>query len=275
MSKTTEHWESILYLPVEAGRPRYLALADSLTTAIEGLEPDTPLPSENELVRLAGVSRATVRRALSELVRAGRLATRRGSGTFVAGRPLGAELNRLVGFSETAQAHGRLPGSVVVEARLVACEGEVAGAFGASSSVELVRIERVRLLDGRPAMLEQAHLPVRFRALLDEDLEGSLYAAMQKLSVQPLARGEERVFAVRAQRRIAYLLGVEVGASLLASVRRSWDADGRLTELTHRYVRPDRCAYVVTLVGGSSWTVLSDAEPWPELLESVGRLENP
>jgi DNA-binding GntR family transcriptional regulator len=47
----------------------------------------TPLPAENDLAELYGVSRDTVRRAYDILRRYGMLATRRGMGTFVKSRP--------------------------------------------------------------------------------------------------------------------------------------------------------------------------------------------
>jgi len=69
------------------GVTRYLQLYTLLARelALGGLKPNRPLPSEPELVDRYRVSRTTVRRALAQLEREGRIVRRRGSGTFARG----------------------------------------------------------------------------------------------------------------------------------------------------------------------------------------------
>ncbi|MBI3690920.1 MAG: GntR family transcriptional regulator, partial [Mycolicibacterium aromaticivorans] len=52
--------------------------------ADRGLQPGDRLPSTTELAEIAGVSGISVRRALDELERAGKITRRQGLGTFVA-----------------------------------------------------------------------------------------------------------------------------------------------------------------------------------------------
>jgi DNA-binding GntR family transcriptional regulator len=52
--------------------------------AIGALKPNGQLPTENQLMERFGVSRATVRRAIDDLVRDGLICRHRGRGTFVA-----------------------------------------------------------------------------------------------------------------------------------------------------------------------------------------------
>src|SRR5687768_6030849 len=63
--------------------PRYLVVADALRERIRGLPPGSPLPGEHELAARFGVSRVTVRRALSLLERTGLVSRQRGRGTTV------------------------------------------------------------------------------------------------------------------------------------------------------------------------------------------------
>jgi DNA-binding transcriptional MocR family regulator len=69
--------------------PAYLQVASNVRWHIIQwqLPAGTPLPAENELAELYGVSRDTVRRAYDILRRYGMLATRRGMGTVVRLRP--------------------------------------------------------------------------------------------------------------------------------------------------------------------------------------------
>lgn len=69
--------------------PAYLQVAANVRWhVIQWQLPEgAPLPTENELAELYGVSRDTVRRAYDILRRYGMIATKRGTGTFVKSRP--------------------------------------------------------------------------------------------------------------------------------------------------------------------------------------------
>ena len=66
--------------------PLHAQLADLLREKIYSKvwPPSTKIPSENDLVRMFGVSRGTVRKALKALVDEGLLVQHHGKGTFVA-----------------------------------------------------------------------------------------------------------------------------------------------------------------------------------------------
>jgi len=72
---------------IEHGGPRLLwqQVADDITADIDSgvLSSGWRLPSEADLTEVYGVARVTVRRAIAELVKAGRLVVVRGRGTFV------------------------------------------------------------------------------------------------------------------------------------------------------------------------------------------------
>ncbi len=67
-----------------AMRNRYLELSGRLEKSLCGLPVGSRIPKEDELARNFGVSRSTLRRALDELVKIGRVEKRAGVGNFVA-----------------------------------------------------------------------------------------------------------------------------------------------------------------------------------------------
>ena len=77
------------------GAPLYLRLKRSIEDAVQHgvIGPGDALPSERDIAAKADISRVTVRKAVQDLVRAGLLVQRRGSGTFVA-RPSSGSNNR-------------------------------------------------------------------------------------------------------------------------------------------------------------------------------------
>jgi DNA-binding GntR family transcriptional regulator len=145
------------------------------------LAPGDLLPSYTELADQAGVSLITVRRALDELERAGRVHRHQGLGTFVA-RP------RIVTAPGKA---GSLLGTLGAEGEpAAALETNVLGLFAGQPSRDLRQalrmaegervwhLRRLRLLDREPAVLETNVIPVALAGGLDGAvgrLTGSLY----------------------------------------------------------------------------------------------------
>jgi GntR family transcriptional regulator len=144
------------------------------------------LPPERELCELYGCSLITTRRALDELVREGRLERARGRGTFVRRPRILHDLTGTWSFSDEMRRRGVAPSTRLVSAVTLPAPPAVAEALGLPAAAMVHRIERVRLADGLPVMLEQAHLPAaRLPDLLDEDLEaGSLYDALAARGVR-------------------------------------------------------------------------------------------
>lgn len=69
--------------------PLWRQVADDILSMIESgeLPPGSRLPSEPELSEIYGVARGTIRRAVFELRKAGRLVVVQGTGTFVPRKP--------------------------------------------------------------------------------------------------------------------------------------------------------------------------------------------
>jgi len=236
----------------------------------KALPPGAPFPSEAEIAEVAGVSRATVRLALSTLVQAGILYTKPGSGTFVAKPRLETDLNAPRGFTETSRGMGREPSTKVFRIDRLGASPEVAHALELNEGQVVWVIERVRRLDGVAAMVEIAHLPVQIFPRLDrERLDGSLYDLMRSHYHQAPDHGTESVFAVNADAHLAVQLGVPLAAALLASIRVSRSRVGLPLEYTQRFVRPDLCAYSVRLGQDSHLEVRPDRDLLSPLQTSI------
>ena len=129
------------------------------------LRPGEKLPSEPELAARLGVSRPTLRSAVSELVADLVLERRRGVGTFVrqAAPLLQTGLERLVGTGDTIRQLGMKPGVAELSVEHGRPPEHVAARLGltAATGAECVRIQRVRTADGRPVMSCDEWIPER------------------------------------------------------------------------------------------------------------------
>ena len=131
---------------------------DRLLGLIEGLDVGASIPPERQLAIDFGISRLTLRAAIAELVRAGYLVRRHGSGTFVSEPKIAQELT-MTSFSEDMRRRGLRPSN-----RTLALEIELAGArlgrsLNVSPSERIVVARRLRLADGVTMAIETLHVP--------------------------------------------------------------------------------------------------------------------
>lgn len=115
-------------IEIDSGIPLYIQLKDILKDKILKGEykPQERIPPENELCVLYGVSRITVRQALSVLAQERLLFRKQGKGTFVTSPMFGRQLPKLDSVSETMRELGLVPSSRVVERRVENAQADVA-----------------------------------------------------------------------------------------------------------------------------------------------------
>jgi len=184
-------------------RPIYKQIADALRQRLDAGEygAGDKLPSESELMRQFGASRATVRKAFDVLMGEGRVESRRGVGVFVRIPPSARFMLR-----DTDRLKRRTWGTDELSSRLRPFEADAAEKSGAPFRQEIhqlaevpappdvarhldidegdtvfVRRRRI-LLDGRPAHLGDSYFPldVAVGALRTEDTgPGGTYARIE------------------------------------------------------------------------------------------------
>jgi len=185
--------------------------------------------TERQICERYGVSRATANKALSNLVSEGLLEFRKGVGTFVRGRPLDYNLRALVSFTDKALAAGKQPATEVLQFETVRAEDvldEVPQILQAAPAALLYYIERLRLADGLPVILEKRYIVAEYCPnLTAEDAAGSLYGLWTDRYHLPIEGADESIRAVNTRGADARLLKLRDGAAgmLIRSV-------GHLTE---------------------------------------------
>ena len=223
-----------------------------LTSALDSGEfsPGDRLPPERELAQRYGCSLITVRRALMELTREQRIERTRGRGTYVLHPRIDRDLVEPLSFNQEMQMRG-----LDAETRLLAARPESAGvavatALGLEPGSPTLYLERLRIADGEPLLLEQVHLPAeRFPGLLASDLEhNSLYDLLVERYGTRIVRAREALEPVLLRTREAALLDQAPGRPALLVEGIAYAADGRPIEFARSYVRGDRTRYYVERV---------------------------
>lgn len=236
---------------LQPGRPRHEQLSDWLRAEISSGQyaADEQLPSESELGELFGVSRITVRRALATVEHEGLIYRRQGLGSFVAPPKVPQGLVRLTDFAQDMRRAGLVPTSRVLHHAPEQAPPAAAAALGLLEGATVVRLDRLRLGDGRPVALDRTWLPPFYAQLLEgHDLtRETIYRVLERDYDIPVLRGRYRIEATLAGAEEAGVLDVSVGDPLLVVARTSLTVGERAIYYQRRYYRADRVAFELEL----------------------------
>lgn len=206
------------------------------------LKPGDKLPAEVEIANALGVSRMTLRQALSTIEAKSLIDRRRGrfGGNFVAAPRFDFDHASLPGFTEQMRRIHVEAGADVVSATTRRPTADVRQRLGLKRGEQVHEILRVRSANGEPIVLEEAYLPAAvFPGILSADLTGSLYAIMGEYDASPLSADEE-IEAAPTTELQAEVLGIATGSPLLLITRTSFTENGVAVEFSRDYHRADR-----------------------------------
>ena len=168
--------------------------------------------TERQICKRFDLSRATANKALSNLVAEGMLEFRKGIGTFVRGGVLDYDLGALVSFTEKAAAAGKTPSTRVLRLETIPvgeADGDISGSLRLESGDPVCSIERLRLADEVPVILECRYVVSKYCAGLSaSDLTGSLYALWTGRYNLDVSGADQTIRAVPVRGREARLLQV-------------------------------------------------------------------
>lgn len=223
-----------------AGR-KHQGTKEALETLIDTLSVGDALPPERVLAAQLGVSRMTLRRALDDLWRMGRVIRRQGAGTFVA-EPKIAQMLTVTSFSQDMRARGLLPTSRTLSMTSVSAGPRLAQQLAVPPHEPVLRVRRLRLADATPMAIETLHVPATMVPdLQPDDLEDtSFYALLATRYGIQLARGTQVIEPTVTDEEESDLLGCPPNSPAFLFERTSWDGDNNAVEFVRSIYRGDR-----------------------------------
>ncbi len=221
-------------------------LFQRLQNELSSLIADTPagerLPSEPELARRLGVSRATLREAMRSFEGQGLIRRRQGVGTFVVNQTNVIETGLEVLESiETLAKRMNLRvsmGDLQID-HLIADETR-AEALHVLQGSPLVQVTRVINAENRPVaylvdLLPEEHLSP---ADLQDGFTGSVLDQLLRRPTLKLVESKTDIRAVSASPEIARALQIQRGDVLLLFVAQLYAADGSVVDYSYSYFLP-------------------------------------
>ena len=112
------------------------------------------LPTENELSKILGISRLTLREAINALKNDGIINSIQGRGTFLSCNieNIANTLNNNLGISEMIIASGYKPGVNHFEKKLVKADRNIVNKIRVTEGTDLLVLKRIRTADDKPVV---------------------------------------------------------------------------------------------------------------------------
>ena len=233
---------------VESATPLFAQVRDALKASIAdgSLAPGDKLPSEEALERRFGVSRVTIRQALSDLQAMDMIEKVNGKGSFVrrtSRHP--SEMGPLTGFYETMRRRGHVAAGIVSAIKRVKADPTVATALRLPVDGPVSRVSITRLVDGEVHAFQLCYGGQGLlQAMCREDLgvNDLLTVLRQRLGYR-VVRSHIDFEAVNASDAMAKQLQTRVDAALLRIHITSYDGQGTPIMYNEFVARGDRFRY--------------------------------
>ena len=223
-------------------RLSFQKLQEDLKEVIASLPAESRLPSEPNLAKQMGVSRATLREAMRSFETEGLIRRQQGVGTFVVGEVpiIDTGLEVLESIEKIAGRIGLSVSTRSLEIEQLEADQDCARVLGIQVGVSLTRISRVILTDDRPVAYLVDTIPSSLisRAELENELSSSvLDFLLQKGSIN-LVNSRTEIKAEVASSEVAHKLQIQRGDVLLNFSADLSDSSGKVIDHSYSYFLP-------------------------------------
>ena len=217
-------------------------LQAELAKLINSLPPESRLPSEPDLARRMGVSRATLREAMRSFEGQGLIRRRQGVGTFVMAKVpvIDTGLEMLESIETLAQRMGLSVRMGDLDVEQVPADEELAAALNVPVGTQLTRVERVIYTDSRPIAYLVDTLPtdVLNATEVKTGFTGSVLDLLLRRGDPKLTQSRLDVNAIGANQEVARALQVQRDDVLLIFSASLFADGGRVVDYSHSYFVP-------------------------------------
>ena len=249
-------WEEEISVDHGSLRPLYMQIKEALEEWItNGLHdgslcPGDRLPSENELSEKLKISPITVKRALDDLRRQGLIHRIQGRGSFVAEQhKIVLPLTRLFSLTNLTLQQGMTPARHTLSIAEQAASQRLAKRLDIAEGESVIKLVRVRLIDGKPFAVETTYLPSPlfpdFLAVFTDQIP--LYDILAEHYHHGVVRAEDIIEPVLIRPNEARIFEIPVGSLAFLFQRLAYDALGRPVESTKSVFRGDLVNFSVEM----------------------------
>lgn len=223
-------------------RHLYLQVIDEIKRDIENniYKKNQKLPSEFQLSKQLGVSRATLREALRILEEENVVMRRHGVGTFVNPKPVfSSGIEQLNSVTYMIEQSGKVPGSQFLSTEFIDPTEEERSKFIPKKIHTLAKIERVRTADNNPVVFCIDKIPEGLVPLEKIYSEDSLFKLLEQYSGKRISYAVTYIEPIGYHDRIYEILKCDPNQSLLLLKQMHYTDEDEPILYSANFFRPD------------------------------------
>ena len=235
----------------KSSQPIYSQLAAWMEARIVSGEwqPDYKFPGEVELAESLGVSRGSLRKAISILIGKGLIIQIHGKGTFV-GLPVDdTTFTGRLSIYQDLMLMGIPFTTRVLEQRIIPAPESQALMLDLSPAEAVFYLKRVRHVKGEPLVVQEYFFPAsRFGGLMNEDFSrGGMVETVEKHYGITLEWANNTISVARASTAVSSLLEIKTGDPVLLNETVMFDDAGDKVAAGISWFRPDKFRLKTTI----------------------------
>jgi len=226
----------------------YQKVVDTIKDDIKNnkLPPKLKLPSEPELAKRLGVSRATLREALIMLESENIIKRVHGIGTFVKGHALiESGIEELTSITELIIQNGQTPGTSFYMQEVAEPDEETKARLNMDDGEKIRYIKRIRTANDDPVIYCIDRIPTKYFKDEYEFSEGSLFIDLENASNIEVEYAVSHIEACGYHPEISPALNSKENLSLLVLKQMHYDTLNRPVLYSENYFRSDVFSFTV------------------------------
>lgn len=204
---------------------------------------DGRIPSETDLANELGVSRTTIRDALSRLENEGAVYRRQGSGTYVnnPGLQIKTRLEEIWSYEGVLRDHGYTPSTQILNVNIAPADRQQSDSLRIAVGEDLVTVEKLFLEDREPVILAINQVPKRLlgEGWAESDWLAPVYEVLWQHGQQRLSYYLSEIVPVVASEKLARTLHVQLSKPLISFAEIGFNDENEPILLATSFIRDD------------------------------------
>lgn len=223
---------------------KYVVIVEDIFSKIQQdvYKEGTKIPTEEELSKIYGCSKITVKKALDVLSDKGIVFRLRGSGTFVRKNIKSFndyQTSQTQGFTRTNMKRYKIK-TIVNEFETVYPTNAVSLLMDIEPFEYVYYFERLRSKDDSASSVERSYVPIKFvSGLTSNILQGSLFEFVEKTTKCKIKSIHKNISIINADRVISEFLKIKVGEKIVLSEELHYLSNGEIFEYSLVYMRTE------------------------------------